>query len=53
MSELENTEWLWGPFFLTFETSKWPEKPQFFDSVSSASVNSEMSLHKLVLGELF
>ena len=30
-----------------------PEKPQFVDSVSSASVSSQKSLATLVLGELF
>ena len=53
MSERENTDWLQGPSFLTLDKSKRPEKPQFFDSVFSASVNSEKSLPKLVLGELF
>ena len=36
-----------------FVESKRPEKPQFVDNVSSASVNSEKSLPKLVLGEKF
>ena len=53
MSERENTDWLQGPSFHTLDKSKRPEKPQFFDSVFSASVNSEKSLPKLVLGELF
>ena len=53
MSELENTDWLRGPSFLRLDKSKWPEKPQFVDSVSSSSVYSEKSLHKLVLDELF
>ena len=53
MSDFEITDWLRGPSFLTVYKSKWPEKPQFVHSVSSASVNSETSLHKLVLGELF
>ena len=49
MSELENTDCLRGPSFLTLDKSKWPEKPQFVDSVSSASVISEKSLHELCL----
>ena len=53
MSELENTYWLRCPSFLKLDESKWPEKPQFVDSVSSSSVCSEKSLPKLVLGELF
>ena len=53
MSKLENTDWLRGPSLHTLDKSKWPEKHQFVDSVSSASVNSETSLPKLVLGEWF
>ena len=53
MSELENTDWLRGPSFLKLDKSKWPEKPQFVDSVSNSSVCSEKFLPKLVLGELF
>ena len=53
MSELENTDWLRGPSFLKLDESKWPEKPQFVDSVSNSSVCSEKFLPKLVLGELF
>ena len=59
MSELENTDWLrtelenTGPSFLKLDKSKWPEKPQFVDSVSNSSVCSEKFLPKFVLGKLF
>ena len=38
LSELENTDWLQGRSFLKLDKSKSPKKPQFVDSVSSASV---------------
>ena len=53
MSEIENTDWLRGLSFLKLDKSKWPEKPQFVDSVSSSSVCSEKSLPNYVLGKLF
>ena len=52
-SELENTDWLRGPFFLTLEKSMLPEKPHFVVSGSSSSVCFKNSLPKLALGELF
>ena len=51
--EFENTDWLRGPSVLKLDNSKWPEKAQFVDSVSSYSVCSEKSFPKLVIGELF
>ena len=53
MSELENTDWLQGPSFLKLDKSKWGEKPQFVDSVSSSSVCSKNASPKLGLNELF
>ena len=52
MSELENTDWLLNPSFLRLAKSKWSQKRQFVDSVSSASVTSGKFLRKLVLGKL-